>query len=307
MKIVRAIIKNFRGIREGALFFGDKVVLVGDNNTGKSTVLNAIDLVLGPERLNRFPVVNEHDFYGGQYLNTDGSEIEIFIELVVTDLSEEQLRYFNGHIEWWDSKKRSFISPVVPESTDLNSVTPAIRVFFKGRYDCEEDNFDGGTYYSWPSTDNGEFQKFTIKDKRYCGFLFLRTLRTGSRALSLERGSLLDIILRLKEKRLTMWEGVLEQLRSLPVADDEGIGVSEILHSVQNAVKELVPSDWIENPKLKISDLTREHLRKILTLFIETGATGSDGKPHAAPFYYQGTGTANMLVLALLSQIAELV
>ena len=38
---------------------------------------------------------------------------------------------------------------------------------------------------------------FRKKDKRNCGFLYLRTLRTGSRALSLERGSLLDIILQM--------------------------------------------------------------------------------------------------------------
>ena len=306
MKIARAIIRNFRGIREGTLFFGDKAMLVGDNNTGKSTVLNAIDLVLGPERLQRFPVVNEHDFYGGQYLNAEGSEVEIFIELVITDLSAEQQRYLGGHIEWWDAKALSLINPPSPESTDRDNVHPAVRVFFSGKYDREEDNFIGGTYYSSPQAENSEFQKFKTPDKRVCGFLFLRTLRTGSRALSLERGSLLDIILRLKEKRLTMWEDVLEQLRSLPVAENEELGVSEILESVQAAVKELVPSDWIENPKLKFSDLTREHLRKILTLFIETGSTGRDGTPHAAPFYYQGTGTANMLVLALLSQIAEL-
>lgn len=305
MKIARAIIKNFRGIHEGTLFFGDKVVLVGDNNTGKSTVLNAIDLVLGAERLQRFPVVNEHDFYGGQYLNAEGNEVEIFIELVITDLSTEQQIYFGAHLEWWDAQALSFIIPS-PENTDIQSVSPAVRVFFSGKYEKEEDNFTGGTYYSSPRNENNEFQKFTANDKRFCGFLFLRTLRTGSRALSLERGSLLDIILRLKEKRLTMWEDVLEQLRSLPVAENEDLGVSEILESVQAAVKELVPSDWIENPKLKFSDLTREHLRKILTLFIETGSIGSDGTPHAAPFYYQGTGTANILVLALLSQIAEL-
>lgn len=306
MKIARAIIKNFRGIREGTLFFGDKVVLVGDNNTGKSTVLNAIDLVLGPERLQKFPVINEHDFYGGQYLDAEENEVEIFIELVITDLSAEQKRHFGGHIEWWDSQARSFINPPTPESTDLPNVSPAVRVFFSGKYDREEDNFIGGTYYSSPQTENNEFQKFKTPDKRFCGFLFLRTLRTGSRALSLERGSLLDIILRLKEKRLTMWEDVLEQLRSLPVAENEELGVSEILESVQVAVKELVPSDWIENPKLKFSELTREHLRKILTLFIETGSLDKEGAPHAAPFYYQGTGTANMLVLALLSQIAKL-
>jgi putative ATP-dependent endonuclease of OLD family len=306
MKIVRVSIKNYRGIHNCNLFFGDKVVLVGDNNTGKSTILNAIDLVLGPERLNRFPVVNEHDFHGGQYLGTEGSEQEIFIELVVTDLSAEQQRYFGGHIEWWNSQSLAFINPPTPESTDIETVSPAIRVFFSGKYTKEEDNFEGGTFYSWPKIENEKFQKFTTKDKRYCGFLLLRTLRTGSRALSLERGSLLDIILRLKEKRLTMWEEILEQLRSLPVAENTELGIGEILETVQDSVKELVPSDWIENPKLKISDLTREHLRKILTLFIETGAIGSNGQSYSAPFYYQGTGTANMIVLALLSQIAKL-
>jgi len=46
--------------------------------------------------------------------------------------------------------------------------------------------------------------------------------------------------------------------------------------------------------------MTREHLRKIITAFIATGTKG-----HSAPFYRQGTGTINILVLALLSQIAE--
>ena len=41
-------------------------------------------------------------------------------------------------------------------------------------------------------------------------------------------------------------------------------------------------------------------MRKVITAFIATG----DGT-HAAPFYRQGTGTINMLVLAMLSQIAE--
>lgn len=54
------------------------------------------------------------------------------------------------------------------------------------------------------------------------------------------------------------------------------------------------------DPHLKISSLTRDHLRTVITAFLATGDGG-----HAAPFYRQGTGTINMLVLALLSQIAE--
>ncbi|MFP4172725.1 MAG: ATP-dependent nuclease, partial [Candidatus Hydrogenedentota bacterium] len=51
---------------------------------------------------------------------------------------------------------------------------------------------------------------------------------------------------------------------------------------------------------LKVSKLTREHLRNVITAFIATG----EGN-HSAPFYMQGRGTINMLVLAMLSLIAE--
>jgi len=85
-----------------------------------------------------------------------------------------------------------------PEGTDSPHVEAALRVGFTGKYDEDEDDFAGTTYFLSPTSDDGEFDPFKTSDKRKCGFLFLRTLRTGSRALSLERGSLLDIILRLK-------------------------------------------------------------------------------------------------------------
>ena len=149
-------------------------------------------------------------------------------------------------------------------------------------------------------------EPFRRVDKRLCGFLFLRTIRTGSRALSLERGSLLDIILKLQEKRLQMWEDVLEQLRKLPVAEQPELGLTSILSSVQEAIKTFVPADWADKPHMRVSDLTRENLRKTLTVFLATGATRTDGGPHSAPFQHQGTGTINALVLALLSMIADL-
>ena len=141
---------------------------------------------------------------------------------------------------------------------------------------------------------------FSKKDKQVCGFLYLRSLRTGSRALSLERGSLLDIILRLKEVRPQMWEDTISTLADYSVASDPDLGISGVLESINTALKKYVPKEWGIEPHLKVSNLTREHLRKVITAFIATGE-GS----HAAPFYRQGTGTINMLVLAMLSQIAE--
>jgi putative ATP-dependent endonuclease of OLD family len=73
-----------------------------------------------------------------------------------------------------------------------------------------------------------------------------------------------------------------------------------VLGSINKALKKYVPKEWGAEPHLRVSMLTREHLRKVITAFIATG----DG-PHAAPFFRQGSGTINMLVLAMLSQIAE--
>ena len=52
-------------------------------------------------------------------------------------------------------------------------------------------------------------------------------------ALSLERGWLLDIIVRLQEKCLQMWAEVLDQLRQLPVAEKKELGITDILSAVK--------------------------------------------------------------------------
>jgi putative ATP-dependent endonuclease of the OLD family len=306
MRIARIKIENFRGIVRGELLLPEHAVLVGDNNTGKSTVLEAIDLVLGPERLSKRPIIDEHDFYAGRYIGDTENTVEIKVEVVVIDLTDEQTRHFRDHIEWWDEDANSLLDNPPPERTDDEGVLPALRVGFVGNYDEDEDDFRGITYFLSPQMENGSLIPFKSSDKRLCGFLFLRYLRTGSRALSLERGSLLDIILRLQEKRLQMWEEILDQLRQLPVAEKSELGITDILSTVQDSVRSFVPSEWADKPHMRVSDLTREHLRRTLTVFMGTGSQRADGTDYAAPFQHQGSGTINALVLALLALIAEL-
>lgn len=322
MRITRITIKQFRGIREAIVLLPEHGVLIGDNNTGKTTLLEAIDLVLGPDRLNRQPPIDEHDFFQGKYLaktaestgegaEGDGGEVEagaasgkeaprIAIEVAISDLSEEQKAKFGDYIEFWDAATDTFYEETDPAGVDAAHITEALRVTFHGWYDPEEDDFEGRTYFTRSLTESDNPVPFSRKDKQVCGFLYLRSLRTGTRALSLERGSLLDIILRLKEVRPQMWEGTITTLAGYSVASDPQLGISGVLESINTALKKYVPKEWGIEPHLKVSNLTREHLRKVITAFIATGE-GS----HAAPFYRQGTGTINMLVLAMLSQIAE--
>lgn len=323
MYIAQIKIENFRGIKQAKLLFPKHGVLIGDNNTGKTTVLEALDLVLGPDRLNRRPAIDEHDFYRGLYaqvqnvhLENEGDEVafldgqaheavealapKIVIEVTVADLNEEQKGRFGDYIEFWDLNEEKIYDIPEPAGIDVASITEALRVTFHGWYDKEEDDFEGATYFTRSLTEGDKPDPFSKRHKQLCGFLYLRTVRTGSRALSLERGSLLDIILRLKEVRPQMWEATIATLDEIVVARDPALGISPILESINTALKKYVPKEWGIEPHLKVSNLTRDHLRRVITAFIATG----DGL-HAAPFYRQGTGTINMLVLAMLSQIAE--
>lgn len=96
------------------------------------------------------------------------------------------------------------------------------------------------------------------------------------------------------------------ELRQLQVAADPAVGINDILEKVQASIRGYMPSDDGSDPQIRVTQLTRESLRKALTVFMATGAQRSDGEAHAAPFQSQGTGTINMMVLALLSLIAEL-
>ena len=341
MKLSRLKISNFRGIRYAELLFPNHVVLIGDNNTGKSTVLEAIDLVLGPDRLRNRTPIDEHDFYMGKYLakelaegvvegakNSTGEnsiyeekneeiitnsgtgsidetkeesiQPQIHVETTITDLSDEQTARFKDYIEWWNTKENSFYTEPHVEGVDNEEIVGALRVTFIGEYIVEEDDFEGRTLFARSLEDGHSPQPFTRSDKQYCGFLYLRSLRTGRRALSLEHGSLLDIILRLKEIRPKLWESTITGLSSFDVASDPELGISGVLESINTALGKYVPKEWGVEPHLRVSALTRDHLRKVITAFIPTGEYD-----HAAPYYRQGTGTINMLVLAMLSQIAE--
>ncbi len=305
MKICKVEISNFRGVKSASIFLDGNAVFVGDNNSGKSTIFEAIDLVMGPERLMRHPIINEHDFYLGEYIKND-SIVEICIEVIIIDLNDDQQIHFGNHIEWWNKKDRILIEGPPATDTDDEYVVPALRLKFIGNYDPEDDDFTGHTYFSETLREGCQQELFSSKDKRKCGFLYLRTLRTGNRALSFERGSLLDIILQLKEMKPQMWENIISQLRSVSVAGEPELGIDDILVSVQNSLSTIVSHEAGNNPQIKVSNMTREHLRKILTVFMGTGAHFEDGSEYTIPYYCQGTGTINILVLSLLSMIADI-
>lgn len=304
MRVARLSITRFRSIKQATILFDGHTLMVGMNNVGKSTICEALDLVLGPDRLNKFPPVEEYDFYNAEYLEADGeTAIPAHVEVVLTDLTPEVERTCPTHIEFWHTKEKRLLVDGEVDQANPPLVTTCLRIETVAQYNKEDDEFEANTYFSHGTRNLDETKEpVSKKVKRLFGFLYLRALRTGARALSLERGSLLDIILRIQGIRTGLWEQSIKQLRDLepPIAEN----APELTCVLENIEKRL--SQYIsvassgQATKLFVSQLTREHLRKTISFFL---STNPDQKP--VPFHEVGTGTLNVLVLALLSFIAE--
>lgn len=213
MKVVRLTIANFRGIKSAELLFDGHALMVGTNNVGKSTLCEALDLVLGPDRLNRFPPVDEFDFYNATYIvppTVDGEQpvvVPLRIEAVLIEPGAEIAAKCGGNMEFWHLAEQRLLGPGELAAANPPAVVPCLRVETIGKYDPDEDEFEAKTFFSHsPDAPAGELTAVPKPIKRLFGFLYLRALRTGTRALSLERGSLLDIILRTKGVRTSLWE-----------------------------------------------------------------------------------------------------
>src|SRR5262249_4239754 len=90
MKIVSLEIENFRAIRSAKILLDGHTLLIGANNVGKSTICEALDLVLGADRLNRQSPIDEFDFYNAKYMERQAADeppklIEIRIEATLVE------------------------------------------------------------------------------------------------------------------------------------------------------------------------------------------------------------------------------
>jgi putative ATP-dependent endonuclease of the OLD family len=262
-------------------------------------------------------VVDEHDFHVGRYLDENQTPVDIHIEAILTGLSEEAQLRFRAHMRRWDDRACAFVDKAAnglaaADGADVKWVLPIV---FVGRYSREDDDFIGNTFFDHPV---GEFdaedaepnellgqgrRRFTREHKRLCGFVFLRTLRTGSRALSLQRGSLLDTVLKLAgDGAAEMWRETLTALEGLEPAIGDIAQLKQIRTEIRKRMAQFVNlAGGDEATAFFASELTREHLREVVRLFVavQPGA-------HLIPFNRLGTGSINLLVFALLTFIAEL-
>jgi putative ATP-dependent endonuclease of the OLD family len=184
MKLSTLSIRNFRGIREGDLTLTDHNVFVGANNSGKTTVIEALALLFGRDRMVRS--LTEHDFYGGNPGPTDR------IRLIATIIGFEG-NDTERHPTWFGPDRavpkwlHSETGQLIPEPATSRCVL-ACQIGFAGRFDRTDLEVETARYFvDDPEEDvflEGVYNLVPPKLLRDIGFFLVPVSRTWDRVAS---------------------------------------------------------------------------------------------------------------------------
>jgi hypothetical protein len=184
MQLASLSIRNFRGIREAELALNQHNVFIGANNSGKTTVIEALALLFGRDRMVRS--LTEHDFFGGDPGPTDRVKLTATI---VGFKSNDASR----HTDWF-GPDRAVPKWVHEESGELlpepNSGKSALacQVAFAARFDRSSLEVDTVRYFvDDPDADVFEDDAYPAVPSRLLrelGFFLVPASRTWDRVIS---------------------------------------------------------------------------------------------------------------------------
>jgi len=306
MHIVRIEIGNFRCIRHAEIYPGRHTVMLGPNNTGKTTVLEGLNLLLNPEVTPRSHAIDENDFYRRNYLASAPTEAEVVtgeppiirIEAVIAGLTPDDEDAFRDHLVPWRAPTHEVVEAVPEGENAFTNAETAIRVTFEAWYDAAEDDFLYDTYFvRSPGIPRDERPRFWREHKRRVGFLIYRDFRALTRPLTLEPTTLFARVLQSQDVVLHRFEDVLSRIESSldPMISEPD--VASIMNSYKAELERflLLSTGAPSALSFEITDRTRAQLKMAAQLYIR------DEIP--LPLQVSGAGTRSIAILAMLTLI----
>jgi hypothetical protein len=185
MQLVNLRIENFRGIKSGHVRFAPHTVLIGANNSGKTTIIEALALLFGRDRMIRS--LTEHDFFGSNPGPTDRIRLIATVAGFEGDDVAEHPAWFNdsrGVPKWWSASSDE-LSPIRPDQT----WSLACQIGFSARFDRPSLEVETARYFHDDDTLQDPFADDVVshvpaKLIRDIGFFLVPANRTWDKMVS---------------------------------------------------------------------------------------------------------------------------
>lgn len=236
MRICQIEFQNFRGIRKGRVVLPTHAVLLGANNAGKTTIVEALALLFGRERM--VSPITDWDFFEG----APKPESRFYIVVTITDFGCNDPTgvpdWFIGQEAaqpvWWSQADGSLSTEAdLPEGAEL-----AAQVAMAGRFDDEACEFETIRYFYY-----GECDPFTDGCSvvpghllKQVGLFLLSSNRDWDKLLTFRSSSLLKVIREYDALPGKAVDELKQQLRTDVVKIEDSEPLSDILEA---ATKEL--------------------------------------------------------------------
>mgnify|MGYP003121073734 CR=1 FL=1 len=298
MRIAKLEIENFRGIKSGEIVFGDHPVLVGTNNTGKTTIIEALALIAGRDRLVRD--LSEHDFYGSNPQSTDRIKIIATITDFKNNSVESNPNWFRDGraVPKWLDLETSEIHP----SPEKNQWLLCCQIAAQAYFDQTSLTVELARYfhdYSDPIDPFLDDNPQTIPPRLISelGFFLVRANRTWDKVLSwsseLFRRTLNTAAAQPSEAIIAERDRV--RTPSNPIESDPNISglISRVNAEIGRSVN--------NSPKLKLR-LTRTDSRSVMETIVSHFSTDEE---LCVPTARQGSGLVSLQGLLLLLELGR--
>lgn len=302
MRIVRLKVSGFRGVGTADITLGRNTVLVGPNNSGKTTIIEALALLFGRDRLVRR--LTEHDFFG----SSPDEQARILCIATIAGFAPNDPQHHSswfsperGVEKWYDPDAKTLSATPDSQHTDL-----AMQIGFSARFDLDELEAETIRFFvddeatlGDPFAEDAHLRTIHAKVLQELGFFLVPASRSWDKWISFSselfrrivstRGDMPAQAVRAERQRLwTPPQGM--RLEDQP-------GLSEIVTSANAELQALLASA----PKLQLRLTSTDSdsvLESVVPHFVQ--ATGP-----TLPSQRQGTGLVSLQSLLLLMQFGK--
>lgn len=277
MQLRQVTIERFRAIESLTLTPGARNVLLGPQNAGKSTVLEALDLLLHHGIGRPRPAPTEIDYFGR---DPSGGFV---IEAVVGALDEPMLADTNRFLEGWRSESRDVVSE--PEG---EGIEPVVRVRVRGTAD-----FDLLHEFAKPEAEGARFGRSL---RTGLGWVYDGRQRDPARQLAFYQGGMLDRLFAADALDPAVDE-LREALAAGATAVNDDAAVAEALGGLADDLYRLGLVAQGERPEFEIGAVSHRELLQSLRLTLPSQGVH-------VPLFRQGRGAQRLLLVSVLLRLA---
>lgn len=285
MKIARISIENFRSIKKLDYRPDDINLIIGGNNSGKTTIFQALDFCLKPYIPWYRESFTEFDFHKRR------TETPIVIELIFAIDEEENdiASHFDEHLEVMSPEGRFLPYEDFEEAFKENN-----KLVLRIRLECDN-TFTPTIFYPKP-----ESNKRTVSrdEKEKIGFLYIPSNRDPLHELAFYQNSMFSKLLGKHDLSSNITQIVENMKESQPVLD-ENLEFKRSFEQLRSEIAKLkFIEDNVEAMRLNILNLSERKVLQSLNLVLRGVDTDTE-----IPIEMQGSGMQDAVLISTIFRI----